>query len=588
MVAVLPNQLLVVDLSRQRISTEQLPARWVNDYLGGKGLGARYLYETTGPDTDPFDPENRLLLLIGPLTGYLPGDARVTAITKSPLTEMFLDSYIGGSFGRSLRSRLAGYVGIAIHGTTGSLQYLDLRSDEPQLCSANGLMDATVDQVDEHFPDSSVLATGPAGERGVRFATISTDGGDHHAGRGGSGAVMGKKGIKAIVVPTVAELEAPTKQLTSLQEATATKFGSSPYGASYQSSGTHESIEFADLTGILPSYAWQLRGFEPSHQLGLDAVRRAADGREYDDSAYPGDFRISNGASENIIRGGTPMALGSLLGISDFDEIARLGGVCDRLGLDVISASNAIGVAIRASQQGRIERKLGFGDTSAIESLLREIAYGSSELGKVLAAGVDRAGSQLGLAGEIPTVKAMALPSFDPRGAPALALAYATSDRGACHRRSTPVTVQVFTSDWTPTQTAQAIIAEQDRRAVLWNLIIDDLLTPVITDLGASWLDALGYDITTATLEEIGVRTWTTTRLFNVREGVTRDADTLPLAFCDSDGIDPIWFDRCLSRYYECREWDYCGRPSERLLERLDLMEMVDQKTPIGDHPLRQ
>ena len=578
--------MLIVDLDRGSIETEAVPPAWRAKYLGGKGLGARYLYDRVGPNVGPLNPANQLIILVGPLSGYLPGDGRFAAITKSPLTGLFLDSYAGGSYARSFRSSMPEYAGIIITGSARELHILDCRGADPTLRPAAELAGAHVDTVDDQFGAASVLTVGPAGESGVSFATIAVDGGDHHAGRGGAGAVMGTKGLKAIVLPRRDRLEAPNRAIADLREQAETELTDSAYGAAYRTSGTLETVEFADATGLLSSVGWRDRGFSATSDIGIEAVRRAAKGREREKTAFPGDYRVKSELGETVIRGGTPIALGANLGVTEFDVVATLGTLCDRLGLDVISAGNTIALAMLASREGIIDRSLSFGDEDDARNLLEEIANRSSSLGETLSMGVERAAAELKMNEAIPTVKSMEVPSFDPRGAPAIALAYATSDRGACHRRAVPATVQVFESAWTPTQTAQATIAEQDRRAGLWCLIVDDLTSPVVSDLGREWLAAIGMEYATRELWAIGRRTWTLTRLFNVREGIDRQDDRLPAVFAAQDGIDRGWFKRSLSRYYQLRDWDDRGLPSRRLLERLGLFEIVDEHTPIGDHPI--
>ena len=582
----LVDRLLEVDLTRQHVDVTEIPPGWQRRYLGGKGLGARYLYDRVGSDTLPLGAANVLLVLVGPLTGYLPGDARFAAVTKSPLTGLFLDSYAGGSFGRSLRGSMPRYAGLAISGKTDQTTILDLRNEEPQLSPRPDLAGESVDTVDDEFGAASVLTVGPAGEAGVPFATIAGDGGDHHAGRGGAGAVMGTKGLKAIVVDRTDEIEPPTPAIQRLHDALVAAYETSPYGESHRSSGTLETVEFADSTGMLSSFAWQERGFAGAKSLGIEAVRRSATEREDDRGPIPGDYRVESDAGETVIRGGAPIALGANLGVDDFDAVATLGTTCDQLGLDVISAGNVVALAMLASERGAIDRSIEFGDETDAERLISEIAFRSSGLGNTLAGGVEAAAADLGLDEVVPTVKAMEVPSFDPRGAPAMALAYATSDRGACHRRAVPATAQVFEPTWTPTQTAEAVVAEQNRRAALWCLIVDDLATPIITEIGDIWSEAIGVDVHRGELDRIGERTWTLTRLFNVREGVAREDDRLPSAFTGADGIDQVWFDRARRRYYELRDWDRQGRPSRRLLERLDIDELIDDHTPVGDHPL--
>ena len=199
----------------------------------------------------------------------------------------------------------------------------------------------------------------------------------------------------------------------------------------------------------------------------------------------------------------------------------------------------------------------------------------------------------------MPTVKSMAAPGYDPRGSPATALAYATSDRGACHRRSLPAETEPFRGEaWDDADRVELVVREQTVSSVLWSLVADDFAGAALADdLGAEWLDAVGVPAPTdpADLVRVGERTWTLTRLFNVREGFDRDDDRLPSAFAhplDSGptvgrALDPGRFDRLLGRYYAARGWSRRGVPTRALLERLDLADVVDDATPVGREPAR-
>jgi aldehyde:ferredoxin oxidoreductase len=187
----------------------------------------------------------------------------------------------------------------------------------------------------------------------------------------------------------------------------------------------------------------------------------------------------------------------------------------------------------------------------------------------------------------------MELPAYDPRGARSMALAYATSDRGACHRRALTIEREAFDGDWSPERAAAAVIREQDQRSVLWCLVVDDFVGDAFDDLGAEWLDAVGLD-TDGDLATVGERVWNLTRLFNVREGVSRADDELPAKLrepLDSGpnagaAIDAESFDAMLDEYYSQRGWDADGRPSRETIERLDLADAVDAATRPADTTL--
>jgi len=584
------DRLLRVDLTAGTVESERVPERWLREYVGGKGLAARYLYEELDAGVDPLGPENRLAFVLGPVSGLTPGDAQYAAVTRSPLSGAFLDSYAGGSFPARLAGALDGHLGVLVQGASETPVVLEVEDGKGTLAPAGELWGADVAETCAAFPEAGVACAGPAGEHRVRFATIGSDGGDHQAGRGGAGAVMGAKGLKAVV----AHGEPPTA-LADLRERYRERLESADAGRWQAASGTLETVDFADEVGVLPTRGWQSGTFEGADRLGIDAVREAAVGRERPGEEFPGDFRVDSGDDVSVPRGGTPIALGSGLGIDDFDAVAVLGADCDRLGVDAISVGNAVAWAIRASETGVLDRDLSFGDEAAARSLVAEIATRTGELGDALADGVDAAADRFGGEELVPTVKSMALPSYDPRGSQSMALAYATSDRGACHRRAQPVFQEVFaTEEWSAERRAEVVVAEQNARSVLWSLIVDDVVSDLFAaDLGAEWLAAVGLDYDREELARVGERVWTLTRLFNVREGFARADDSLPPTMTRplQDGpqagarIDPAAFQRTLTAYYARRGWSDDGIPTRALLDRLSLGDVVDEETPVADDP---
>ena len=327
-----------------------------------------------------------------------------------------------------------------------------------------------------------------------------------------------------------------------------------------------------------------------------------------------------------VPRGGAPITLGAGLGIDDFDRVVELCGICDRLGLDVIGAGSAVAWAIRAGEAGVIDCPIEFGDPDGAGRLLEAIAAREAPadldvdpgLPDALADGIDAAAARFGGEALVPTVKSMALPGFDPRAAVGVALAYATSDRGACHRRARPQDTEPGARPGrTSADRVRDVVGEQNARSVLWSLVVDDFVGEAVwTDLGAEWLAAIdhpsvadggrdgaarddadgGSDTDTLpdpveTLAETGERIWTLTRLFNAREGFDRADDRLPdpLRSPTADGtpgVDDDAFGRLLDRYYAMRGWGDRGLPTPETVERLGLAAVVDDATPLDDGPI--
>ena len=568
-----PDRMLRVDLSSRDVESERVPEEWRRRYLGGKGLGARYLYEELAPGADPLGPENVLLFALGPVSGLLPGETRYAAVTKSPLTGAFLDSYAGGEFPRRLAGALGDHLGLLVTGAADEPVRLIVEDGTARVEPAETWGEDAVETA--RATDGAVACIGPAGESQVAYATIASDEADHHAGRGGAGAVMGSKRLKAVVARGE-----PPDGLADLRERYAERYRQDDTGRWQRASGTVETVDFADATGVLAARGWSQRGFDGAEDVGVGAVRERAIERERD-GPLPGGFRVETAEGESVPRGATAMTLGAGLALDDFDAVAELGELCNRLGMDLISGGNAVAWAARASEEGRIDAGVEFGDPEGARELLAAVAEREPGLGDDLADGVAVAAERRGGEDVIPSVKAMSLPAYDPRGSASMALAYATSDRGACHRRARPVEEEAFDGPWSADRTVAAVVAAQDTRAVRWSLVADDFVGEVLADDGSEWLDAVGarHD----DLGTTGERIWNLIRLFNVREGFARDDDALPAAIDPADlAVD---FEATLTRYYAARGWSDGGIPSRATLDRLDLLETADDETPVADAP---
>ncbi|MFB6096833.1 MAG: aldehyde ferredoxin oxidoreductase family protein [Haloferacaceae archaeon] len=582
------DRVLRVDLTAGTVESEPIPEPWLREFVGGKGLGARYLYEELDAGVDPLGPDNALLFVLGPLSGHLPGESRYAAITKSPLTGGFLDSYSGGEFADALAGALADHMAVLITGVAAEPTVLVVDDGEPRL-EPTDLWGADTVETCEAYPDAAVACIGPAGENAVEYATVATDAGDHHAGRGGAGAVMGAKRLKAVVARGDPPEELP--ELVALREKYERAYEADETGKWQAASETLESVNFANEVGVLSTRGWQEGRFEAAEEIGIDAAREAAVEREGDARG----FRVEAEEGETVPRGAAPMTLGAGLGVDDFDAVATLGETCDRLGLDVISAGNAVAWAMRANEEGLLDAEhdgLSFGDAEAARDLIRAVATRADPLADALAEGVDAAAARFGGDDMVPTVKSMELPSYDPRGAVAMALAYATSDRGACHRRARPVEQEVFAArDWETDDRVEAVLVAQNTRSTLWSLIVDDFVGETLwDDLGAEWLAAVGRDTAPAELRTAGERIWTLTRLFNAREGFDREDDALPAPLrrplrggpADGERIDPDDFESLLGAYYRARGWGPDGLPTRETVERLGLAGAVDADTPLS------
>jgi len=415
---------------------------------------------------------------------------------------------------------------------------------------------------------------------------------------------MGAKGLKAVLALD-GPAEPPTEALATLREEYTADYAAADTGRWQAAGETLESIDFANEVGALATEGWQKGQFAAVDDVGIGAAQEASVGRENPDEEVPGGFRIETDEGETVPRGATPMTLGAGLGVEDFDAVAALGELCDRLGVDVITAGNAVAWTVRATEQGAVDADVEFGDPDSAQALIEAIAEGEEAAGSsaidpavaaALREGVDAAAAEFG-ADTIPTVKSMELPAYDPRAAAGMALAYATSDRGACHRRARPIEREVFDA-WDRDERVTAVVAAQDTRSVLWSLVADDFAGETMwQDCGATFMAALaestGIDYPTepAALRRTGERIWTLVRLFNAREGADRADDVHPEALrepiadgpAEGERIDPDAFDRLLDAYYNARDWSTDGLPTAATLERLDLAAIRDGATLVGD-----
>ncbi len=581
------GRVLRVDLSSETVSSDSIPSEWREQFVGGKGLAARLLYDALDGETDPLGPDNVLVLAGGPLTGYLPGEDRYVVVTKSPQTNGFLDSYSGGSVPAALVSALGHHDAIMITGSASRPTKLVITNATARIESADDWWGLDIEQVASEIAAPAATYIGPAGEACVTYATIASDGGDHQASRGGAGAVMGAKRLKAIVFD--AEPRSIPPEIEDLHAALADQYAESSVGHWHQASGTAESVDFADAIGGLATRGWQDDQFPGSDAVGIETVTRNATGRERAAASMPGDFTVPlDDEKSMVIRGGAGMTLGAGLGIDDGQHVAALAQNCDRLGLDLISAGNVIAWLIRAGQEGLVETTIQFGDHHAINQQLTAIAHRETELADGLAEGVDAAVARYGGDHLVPVIHGLELPNYHPEAATSMALAYATSDRGACHRRARPIEREPFDPAWSPTTAAREVIAEQNCRAANWCLITDDFLGEVLDDVGKDWLAAINHPAATTDLDVLGERVWTLTRLFNVRAGWDRASDELPAALQSSDrasqaGLDSARFEQMLDAYYAQREWGPDGRPSRALVKRVGLADTVNDQDLLAD-----
>ena len=455
------NKFLVIDLSCESIDIIPVPEELKQAYIGGKGFGAKFLFENVLPGTDPLGPDNYLMFMTGPLTGTLAPAMRGCVVTKSPLTGIFLDSYFGGSFSPEIK--YAGYDGILIKGTASKPSYIWIDDDRVEIRDAKGIWgtDALVSNrmIKAQLGDESIkiAGIGQAGENLVSYALISCEF-NRQAGRGGAGAVMGSKNLKAIAIRGTHPVSVhDPKGFKQACEEALQELDQSPDIAVLREAGTAGFVEYANETGLLPHKNYQNGTFSKAANLGDKGQSRhlwlgsnACMGCPIYCSKI-GAVRTGRykGIVTDIVEYESAGLMGSNLDISDVRAVAHLVKLCDCYGMDSMSTGTVIGFAMEACEKGMIDAPAGieikFGSVEAAEYLIHAIAKRQEGLGDLLSQGVKSAAQHIGKnASDIAVhTKGLETPAWGPRGVSGMGLAYMTTDRGGCHQRGFPASYEL-------------------------------------------------------------------------------------------------------------------------------------------------
>ncbi|MBC7219298.1 MAG: aldehyde ferredoxin oxidoreductase family protein [Hadesarchaea archaeon] len=575
------EKVLRVNLTSGSIKSEPLE-KGAKELIGGKGVAAYYMLKEVRPGTDPLSPDNKLIFSWGPLTGIAPTTSRLVVSTKSPLTGTFLDSYSGGMFPAKLRFGLPGHVGIIFEGKAEEMCYLLVDHGNVELVAAPELKGKSVAELYQRFGKGVEIAgIGVGGEKMVRYATISSDFGTHHAGRGGAGAVMGSKNLKCVV----AKSDPPVlpKEIRDLSVAYVKKLRENPGTQWAIQIGTAGTTFSSQSAGILPSFGWKMGKFPGYDGISPEKVKESTKERKtcYNCPLACGYSLRLKGKFEIETRKGpeyeTIAMLGPNCGIDDLSAISKLDYLCGEYGIDTIEVGNIISWLMRCSEEGIKIYDIKFGEVEKCLQVVEAIAHRKEKLGDTLADGLKKAVSVYGGEDFAVECKGMSYPGYDPRGSVAMALAYATSDRGACHKRSWAVGPTTFWGDaaFNYEKAPKFVKEDHDNNSILWCLAICDFASPVyLEDLGSEWLRALGYDYTVEQLKSIGNKVWNMVREFNVRHGFDRKDDYLPKMMTKPLGgegpasgksIDSAGFKLMLEKYYELQGWTKDGKPKLNL-----------------------
>jgi len=599
------GKILVVDLSTGSIDRKTLDHEVLKKAIGGRGLGIQFLWGLCPAKIRAFDPAVPFMVFTGPVSGTpVLCASKHVVITKSPATGGWLETYSSGHMAAQLK--YAGWDGIIIVGRSEKPCYLQIQDEQVEIKDGSFLWGKDAFEAEtwlrENISESGGhMAIGPAGENHLPFACINSDF-FRQCGRGGAGAVMGAKNLKAIAVNgsggiRVAEpnglLAKFGEVIKAVKESVKVK---TPY-----TYGTPFTVDVCNAGGLLPTRNFQSGIFpEATGRMDKESFREVV----VADHACTG-CPISCGKIAEIqkepqkgsrVEGPeyeTFALLGSNLGIADIDFVSRANILCDRLGMDTMSMGNVLGFAMECFEKGLLTKTetdgldLRFGNQEAALQLIEKTARRKG-FGALLALGVKKMSPEIGERAEklAMQTKGLEFPGYDPRGAFGAALTYSVNPRGSCHRRVWPPTKEIVgdAPPYTVEGKAEMIKGLYDDRIVPQHLIVCDfplLMVPVPAEYYAETLSMVtGQEFTVERMYWVAQRTEHFIRMLNCREGFSRSDDIVPDRILEEPlpegpakgqcvGRDA--FQKMLSEYYALRGWDENGVPTPETLARFEL-----------------
>jgi aldehyde:ferredoxin oxidoreductase len=584
------GKILEVDLTHRQVTTRALDMEIARLFLGGRGLGARLLWDEVGANVDPLSPENVLIFAVGPLTatGYQTSN-RFTVSTKSPLTGTILDANSGGYWG--MQFKRTGYDALIVRGRADKPVYIEIKPEGVTFHDAQHLwgqrVRATTSILGQNNNKRNVLCIGPAGENLSRIAAIMNDGARALA-RGGPGAVMGSKNLKAIVVEGKERPEILDQELFKfmLYETRKLLRASPLTSQALPEFGTAVMINIVNMIGALPTRNFQQSQFENAEAISGETLTEKYLVKNAACWACP--IACTRISKTGKVEGEGPefettWAFGAQCGIDDLAAIIEANALCNDLGFDTISAGSTIACAMELAERGLLDSDLRFGRADLLAPTLE--AMGARRgLGDDLAEGSARLAKKYGAPELSMSVKGLELPAYDPRGMQGQGLLFATSNRGACHMRGNMLGLEVLglpkLIDRFQVQGKSAfVILHQNSAAAIDSLVLCKFTNlAVAEEYFVRALSAVtGVQYATGELIRVGERVWNLERLYNLREGFTRKDDTLPARLLNEpvkDGPSKGWVSKLepmLQEYYRVRGWDENGVPKRAKLKELGL-----------------
>jgi aldehyde:ferredoxin oxidoreductase len=596
------GKILTVDLSRSRIGSMPLSDEMVELYLGGRGLATRILYDELRPGIEPFSVDNKVLFITGPAAGtLLPTSARFAVGVKSPLNSTLNVSYAGGFFAPELK--YAGYDGILISGVSKNPVYLFIDDDSVELRDAAHLWGKDCFETEEMLKgelgwDFQIAGIGPAGENLVHMANVMHE--QHTAGRGGSGAIMGHKKLKAVAVRGSGGVEMALPPEDAIREAKALWdiIRANPIRGFFRKFGTTGMLGGVNGISGMPTRNFQDTYFEGTDKLLAEVLAEYIVRFE----SCP-DCCVACGSVVKVdtpeiklrterVEHQTVCSFGPYCGVDNLPAIIQAGDLCDRHGMDTISTGTTIAFAMELYERGILTREdtdgleLRFGNGSVFKPLLAKIAHRERGIGELLSLGSRQAAEKIG--GEASKyamqVKGLEMPAYDPRAFTGMALNLATAQRGADHNKAFTIAAEFLgvlgDFDRFDTRSKPALTKKmQDSTAVIDSIIMCMFTVDLgisVELYGKSASIVTGMEIDAERVYDIGERINNLERMFNVREGIDGKYDALPERFATKPA--PVQGEghtvdvrEMLPEYYRLRGWDENGVPTPEKLKELSL-----------------
>ena len=584
------GRIVKFDLGRMTQETVAVGDSIRRQYLGGRGLGVQLYRDLCPGATDPLADDNALIFMTGPLTGTMMTSGRYQVISRSPLTGTICDSSSGGNFGAALKG--AGIDGLIIQGRAAKPVYLSVHDGQVEAHDASAFWGLDTQQTQkgiqaETRSKTSVACIGPAGENRVIFAAIMNDK-DRAAGRGGMGAIMGSKNLKAIAAggsqPVAVSDPEGYKALTARLERIVDK--NAVTGKSLQVLGTSVLVNIINAHGMFPTENFRRGVFNDAEGTSGEKIAETLLQRQSSCHKCPigcGRTTRTRDKSGEGPEYETVWAFGAHLGISDLTAITEANYACNELGLDTITMGGTIGCAMELSETGAWKESLRWGEAGKLRDWVMDTAYRRG-IGAELALGSKRLAAKYGRPELAMQVKGMEIPAYDPRGAQGMALSYATSNRGGCHMRAFMIAPEilghpVFLDRFSTAGKAELVALFQDVSALVDSAVLCRFLQFAV---GISTFTEMlrvvtGWDFSDEELMTIGRRIYTLERLFNNRAGFGRGDDTLPPRFFNEEfQTGPsrhrlVQLEGMLDDYYAVRGWDSNGIPLPQTLADLGL-----------------